>query len=196
MQIGANDGQTNDPIYRYVIDRKWSGLLVEPIPSMFERLSHTYRGIPNVRLENCAVASADGMATLYRVLPDESLPPYTQELASFDKKVILKQKRVVRHIDRFIVPIEVPARTVGSLLEEHSIRHLNLLVVDTEGFDDEVLRMVFETELRPDLIQFEWVHLRPAAKAASARRLVEQGYRYLTIRRDALAVRPASIEAG
>ncbi len=56
--------------------------------------------------------------------------------------------------------------------------------------------MVLETNVRPDVIRFEWVHLRPAEKAASARRLVEQGYRDLTIGRDAIAVRPASIEAG
>ena len=55
--------------------------------------------------------------------------------------------------------------------------------------------MVFETDVRPDLILLEWIHLRPAEKVAAAGRLVDQGYHYLTIGRDAIAVRPASIEA-
>jgi hypothetical protein len=54
--------------------------------------------------------------------------------------------------------------------------------------------MVFETGVKPDIIQFEWIHLRPDEKAISAGRLVEHGYRYLTIGRDTVAVRPAAVE--
>src|SRR5262249_19699963 len=113
---------------------------------------------------------------------------------SFDKRVILKQKRVVPNIERFITSIEVPAKTIRTLFQRHSIDHLNLLVIDTEGYDDHILRMVFETEVRPDIIQFEWIHLRPDEKATSAGRLADNGYRYLTIGRDTLAVRPSAIE--
>jgi len=54
--------------------------------------------------------------------------------------------------------------------------------------------MVFETEVGPDIIQFEWVHLHRDEKATSAGRLADNGYRYLTIGRGTLAVRPSAIE--
>ena len=39
MQAGANDSQTSDPNLPYVRDgpQRWSGLLVEPITSVFSR---------------------------------------------------------------------------------------------------------------------------------------------------------------
>jgi len=194
VQIGANDGCTNDPVHKYVRKYGWSGMLVEPIPSVFERLAETYRGVPNVSLENCAVAHADGMVSLYRVRADAGLPAYTQELASFDKRVILKQRRTVPGIARHIVTIEVPARSIRSLFEQHAIRHVNLLVSDTEGFDCQILKMVFEQDCLPDLILFESTHLRPDEKAECARLLVNWGYRYLTIERDTLAVRSKLVE--
>src|SRR5262249_40551083 len=61
-------------------------------------------------------------------------------------------------------------------------------------FDDYILRLVFEAEVGPDIIQFEWVHLHPDEKATSAGRLADNGWRYLTIGRGTLAVRPSAIE--
>ena len=43
VQIGSNDGVTSDPL-QYFVDRyAWSGILVEPVPHVFERL-HAARG--------------------------------------------------------------------------------------------------------------------------------------------------------
>jgi FkbM family methyltransferase len=196
IQIGANDGCSNDPVRKYVREFGWSGLLVEPIPSVFEKLTETYRGIPNIKLENCAVASVDGTVSLYRVRPDAGLPTYAQELASFDKRIILKQRRTVPDIARHISTINVPAKSVRSLFEQHAIRRVNLLVSDTEGFDYEVLKMVFETQVLPDIILFEWTHLRHVEKIDCARLLVERGYCYMSIERDTLAVRSTLVDGG
>ncbi len=76
VQIGANDGKSRDPVYPFIMERGWSGILVEPIPSMFEKLSNTYRDVPNVKLENCAIANTDGTVKMYRVVEDDSLPEY------------------------------------------------------------------------------------------------------------------------
>ena len=41
------------------------------------------------------------------------------------------------HLDiaRYITTIDVPAKTVRTLLDEHQIRHVHLLISDTEGFE-------------------------------------------------------------
>src|SRR5207245_6466419 len=49
VQIGSNDGVANDPINESLRARRWSGVLVEPIPYLFERLRANYEGVPAVR---------------------------------------------------------------------------------------------------------------------------------------------------
>jgi hypothetical protein len=38
VQIGANDGMGDDPVRRHVFEDGWVGVLVEPLPDVFERL--------------------------------------------------------------------------------------------------------------------------------------------------------------
>src|SRR5664279_1658362 len=42
--IGANDGVTHDPLYPFVRDFGWRGIMVEPIPEAFAALERNYAG--------------------------------------------------------------------------------------------------------------------------------------------------------
>ncbi|MFC2167195.1 hypothetical protein ACFLQZ_04445, partial [Acidobacteriota bacterium] len=43
VQIGSNDGMTNDPIFQLVKkNNKWKVLFVEPVPYLFEQLVNNY----------------------------------------------------------------------------------------------------------------------------------------------------------
>lgn len=194
VQIGANDGMSGDPVYPLIMERGWSGVLVEPLPMMFEKLSNTYRNMPNIQLDNCAIANKDGIATLYRVIEDDSLPKYLQQVASFERSVILKQKRVVPNIERFIEKIDVPTKTMNSLLITHRIKHINLLQIDTEGFDYEIIKMTFESGLQPDIINFESTHLSPQQKSDCGHLLASKNYHYLTIGRDTIAAQDTLLQ--
>ena len=204
VQIGANDGISNDPIYPLIKDRGWSGVLLEPIPSAFKKLSQTYSQIPNVKLENCAIANQDGQITMYRVKEDNILSKSKyvplQELASSDRNVLLKtlkdlkkRKRVVPNIAEFIETIDVPAKTIKSLLFSYNIKQINLLQVDTEGFDYEIIKMIFESGVMPDIINFESCHLSPKDKNECGFLLASKGYAYLTIHRDTIAIKTCLI---
>src|SRR5262245_9973616 len=81
LQIGANDGHSDDPIAGIVRAHRLSALMVEPMPLQFELLRAFYRDQPQVACENCAIAHQDGVVTLYWVRPDQSLPNYVQRVA-------------------------------------------------------------------------------------------------------------------
>src|SRR3954467_3768467 len=76
MQIGAHVGDTsNDPLYRFFCEELPSHpaavvVLVEPVAEHFEQLQHAYRDMPNVRLENVAVAEREGTRDFYRLGSD------------------------------------------------------------------------------------------------------------------------------
>jgi hypothetical protein len=75
IQIGANDGKTHDPLYKFVTEFGWSGILLEPLPDIFERLKANYAGRPNLKLLNAALAPEDGSRVFYTVksTPDAQL---------------------------------------------------------------------------------------------------------------------------
>lgn len=55
VNIGANDGVAGDPIYPFVRPYGAHGLLVEPVPYVFEQLRRNYAGLPDMVFENLAV---------------------------------------------------------------------------------------------------------------------------------------------
>src|SRR5262245_48292496 len=60
IQIGANDGLRNDPIREFIVRDAWTGVLVEPLPDVFDLLKKNYSGRAAARLEfvNAAISSA------------------------------------------------------------------------------------------------------------------------------------------
>jgi hypothetical protein len=50
VQIGANDGSAGDPLVDAFSKTRWSGLLVEPVPHLYETLVARYRDRPGVRV--------------------------------------------------------------------------------------------------------------------------------------------------
>ncbi|MGL5796475.1 MAG: FkbM family methyltransferase [Waterburya sp.] len=194
VQIGANDGKTDDPVYSLIAGGNWSGVLVEPIPKLYKELTETYQDVSKLKLENCALAKEDGKVTMYQVIPDDSLPEYVKVLSSFDRDIILKQKPLIPNIEQFIETIEVPAMTFKSLLDKHSIQHINLLQIDAEGFDYEIMKMAFQIPLLPDIINFEYTHLLPEKIAECVNVLASKGYLYLKVGRDIVAVQQTLID--
>jgi FkbM family methyltransferase len=190
LQIGANDGKSDDPAWAIIRAHQLQALLVEPLPTMFAKLTENYSDQPQVTFENCAIAREDGEVTLYHVRPDPSLPPYVTRLASFSREVILRQRGTVPNIGNFIEQISLPALSLRTLLKKHGIHRVDWLQLDTEGFDFEVLKMLWATPIRPEIICFECDHLSRSDKIACAAMLREVGYNYISLGRDTIATRP------
>ena len=64
IQIGSNDGTSNDPLREFIIRGGWRGVLVEPISYLFQRLQSNYRGLKGLQFENCAVSPFEREITL------------------------------------------------------------------------------------------------------------------------------------
>jgi hypothetical protein len=65
LQIGANDGHTDDPIVGLVKKYHLRGLLVEPQPATFKRLVKNYQGEDQLMFENALITSCDKMVKSY-----------------------------------------------------------------------------------------------------------------------------------
>lgn len=152
IQIGAHDGVSVDPVRNYITKYNWKGILVEPQPKIFARLAKACEGNANLKLENAAVGTKDGTASLYAFKEDSRLPYHATMLASFNRDALVHNGHAyVGEIEE----IKVPTISVRTLLEKHAVKHVNLLQIDTEGFDKEIIRFFIQSNCFPTIIHFE-----------------------------------------
>ena len=177
VQIGANDGSMGDPLVDAFSKTRWSGLLVEPVPHLYETLVARYRNRPGVRVERAAVSTRDGEAPLYRLrsVPGET-PEWFGQLATLDREVLFKHRSSIPEIDSLLIEERVPTVRLETLLARHGVSRIDLFVIDTEGHDWEILRALDFTRFRPVLLMFEHQHLSANDKAAAYTLLETQGY--------------------
>lgn len=180
VQVGSNDGVRFDPISRQLRVRAWHGLMVEPLPWLFTRLEANFGGFRRLQLVNAAVGDHDGTQPLYHLAPHEGplgdLPPWYDALGSFRREVVLSHVGAIPDVEDRLRVTEVATLTFASLCERHGVDAIDLLHVDTEGYDAEILAMVDLDRWRPAVVLFEHLHLGAAEHAACLDRLRAAGY--------------------
>lgn len=190
VQVGANDGSANDPLGRMIAarpDRIALALLFEPQTSAFARLSARYAGRDNIRCLNAAVGREAGSQTVWtidRTAASELLGrPISDGIASFDRshvETVLRDNApnaAAEDLDGLIRSEDVRVTTLNDAAAEAGIGEPDILLVDTEGFDAEIMRMALDAGWRPKLVQYEHKHLRPADRRELSARLRSEGYR-------------------
>lgn len=191
MQVGANDGSKGDYLKDYVDTLGWKGVLIEPIPYVFASLTDRHGANPNLTLVNAAIAHEDGTAELYYLPKDEQsdLPVWYDALATFRKDVILTHAPWIPDIESRITTIEVPTMTFESLCQSQGVEGIDLLQIDTEGYDYEVIRQVDLDKHRPALILYEQYHLTPEDRSDCEQLLHGHGYGTISNFMDTVAIR-------
>jgi FkbM family methyltransferase len=193
IQIGSNDADFGDPLRPYVESRGWRGIMVEPVPYVFERLRSRYADNGRITLVNAAIAAEDRQLPFYYVAEsdDVNLPEWYDKLGSFDLENVLHPYHL-EHIpdlaDR-VVCEEVRCSTFEALWSAHTLPRLDLVHVDAEGYDDEILKQIDLDRLRPTLLLYEHKHLSEDRREAIEAQLAGGGYELLDLGPDALAVR-------
>ena len=168
-------------------------VVVEPIPSTFAKLQQAYAGVPNVQAIQAALARTDGSATIYKVKEGAAAMDayWSILLASFDKAHLLKHGLKEHEVES----IQVPSLTLRTLLARCGLTCVDVLQVDTEGFDAEVVKMALELEMLPGFISFENIHLDNTARRDVFARLEAADYRWTHDSWNTLAVHSGVLEA-
>lgn len=152
VQVGACDGVSFDDLYGYVTSHRLRGLVIEPLPDLFEELRKNYAAFPSVTPVNVALHRTANRAELYRVSSAAAgLPSWTKGIASLDPQHHRRSGTAAEHI----VAETVPCMTWERLLAQYKIDRIDYLQIDTEGYDFEILQMIDFDKLRPAIIKFE-----------------------------------------
>lgn len=192
VQVGSNDGVHGDPLHELIrLHSHWRGVFVEPVPYLFERLKSHYAIRPTLHFENVAISGQEGTRPFYYVAPEakralgEELPYWFEQLGSFDRSHIVKH--LDGRLDPFILMATVPCRTLNAVIEKYAPSAVDLVHIDTEGYDYEVLQTFDIAKHRPLAVLMEHAHLSQADQLASLELFREYGYRICQKDGDTLA---------
>ncbi|MGH7153945.1 MAG: FkbM family methyltransferase, partial [Acetobacteraceae bacterium] len=177
VQIGANDGISNDPLHEFITRFRWEGVLIEPLPDAFRLLQQTYAGHPQLHLINAAVAEHDGMQKFYTIDADESTFGKAHQFSSFNREALLGQTDWVPDVAQRIVETEVPCLSFDSLVRAVGDRSVDILLIDAEGYDLAILRMIDFARMRPSIICYEHVQMTKSERDEAAALLIRNEYR-------------------
>jgi FkbM family methyltransferase len=192
VQIGANDGVTHDPIREYVLQHHWRGLLVEPQPQVFQRLLHNYRDEKQLRFEEAAIADQDGPVKFFVADGPAATSNNLTVFSSLKKDILarcLPPAEASASAAARMKEINVPALSVQGLLAKHHITKIDLLQIDTQGYDCEIVRQFLAFSVRPTVIHFEHYHTGVDDLHACYQSLAAGGYRLSTMEIDTVAYR-------
>lgn len=197
VKVGANDGVTGDPCSDILLaDRRWRGLLIEPVPYCFNRLKANFSDAERFSLERVAIGPVVDTTTFYYV--DEraraerpELPDWFDQLGSFDRSHIVKHLDGV--LEPYILKAPVEVCPLGAVILRNRLTKIDLLHIDTEGYDFEVLKTLNFSKYKPPLIYIEHQHLPALQKKDMLRLLVGQGYRVRDAGRDYFALNERAI---
>ena len=189
LEIGANDGVSNDPVFPFVDRFGWTGIMVEPLPAAFAKLKKNYSAYSQVHLVNAAIGEVDGERTLYKIKEYEGQYGNASQFASFNRGLIASQTAYVPNARNEIEEIQVPCMTIESLLTRYPVGSINVLIIDVEGYDGQILRMIDFRRLSPAIIQFEHAAMDKTERKAVAGLLIGHGYRLFSDALDTIAYR-------
>ena len=188
LQVGANDGEDEDPVHVILERHTIPAILCEPIPDTFSRLKHTYTGFDHVRLARCAVASYDGVLKLHRIASNADSHRFSKITSSNYNHVQNFLRRWDLASDSIVQEI-VPCKTIRSLLSTYGWQTVDIVIVDTEGMDHLICSQVLDLTPPPLVIHFEYCNSPVDSILSLIERLKTLEYRFVRSGIDITAAR-------
>ncbi|MCD9622760.1 FkbM family methyltransferase [Rhabdothermincola salaria] len=205
--MGANDGRIADPIHGFAAAHqdRVDLLLIEPQESLHSMLEESYGGHPSKTIVGRAVGPA-GELKLFAVNPEcwsDCSVPYADGWPSYRAPTGITsadyghveawvQKYYVGSLplSEVVVELTVPSTPLLPLLVDTGFGDsVDLLQIDTEGFDDTVIYESSIERLLPSVINFESRHLSGLRAKELTSYLQEFGFSIIANGGDTLAIR-------
>jgi len=140
LDIGSHDGYNLSNTYFLEYERDWTGVLIEPMEDEFLK-SKIFRKADSNKFFNTAVADYEGTSVFRKIVGgSEGLNMISGLVENLDPKHINRIRDEATSGCGEIVDIEVPVRTLQSILDECGIYSFDFCSLDTEGSELPILK--------------------------------------------------------
>lgn len=173
VEIGCNDFNTLLPL----AEKGWKGVVVEPIEEYIDALPILDSV---VYLKRYAIAKERALMPFYHIpsniIAEEKLEWWAKSLGSLRKGHKTIQ---IKGWEKHVREVMVPTITFSDLLGLTQIEEIDLLKMDTEGYDLEILRSIDFSQIKPLIIQYEHKLLSEEEQEEAQDLLRNQGYKVM-----------------
>lgn len=132
IEIGANDGKTGSFTYN-LADIGWYGINFEPVPRIYNLCCENHKHHKNVKNFNIAIGASRSEVDILDA----------GTLSSIDRdtiKVYSTIPQFATHINNNNKYHTIKVETLNNMLQENQISNIDLLVLDVEGYEENVLK--------------------------------------------------------
>lgn len=163
VDVGANDPSA-DSVTKHFYEKGWSGINIEPIKSLYEKLQEARPRDINL---NLGISNKSGKIKFREYKKYHGLSTFDAAMQKdYDKNEGDKNLKD-------FVEYEVEVKTLKQVFDEQQTRTINFLKVDVEGYEYEVLEGNDWKKYRPQVICIESNHISKDWRP----RLTENGYK-------------------
>jgi FkbM family methyltransferase len=161
IQVGSNNGKSNDPLFKFIKLYKCTGVLIEPVKHIYDELLINYEGMEDIYFENIAISGDNLNKIFYEIKEcnDLNLPNWYNQLSSFNLSTILSHKNKIPNIENLIIEKEIQTNSVETIIEKYRFKDLDILQIDTEGYDFEIIKTIDFNKIYPSVLIYEHKHL-------------------------------------
>ena len=162
VQVGSNDGKSGDPIFKFIHKYDWRGVLIEPIPFLYEKLKSNYQEKrDNLHFLNIAISAGDEKFKKFYVIDEkyrDILSDWHYQLGSFYREMLFHHG--IANVENYITSINVPVNTIQNIIDNYLYNYsLDLVHIDAEGYDLEILKTVDFSKSLPKIFITEFANL-------------------------------------
>jgi FkbM family methyltransferase len=152
IEVGANNGFNQSNTYYLEKFRNWKGILIEGIPELYQECLLER---PQSQVINCALVS-DDFSEPYVTMTYSGLTSLVNgAFQNHEQEQIHLQKGAMAQGYLSCYQIEVPARTLTSILDEYGVKEIDFFSLDVEGFELSVLQGLDFNKYRPKYLLIE-----------------------------------------
>jgi len=134
-----------------------------------------YKGVSGLHFENVAIAEFEGTLDFFTLDGDSS--GRVSQLSSFRLDVLEKERAFMPDFDKRLKIRQVKTLTMRALLAKYNVSKVDLLHIDTEGYDAVILEQFDFSRFQPSIVLFESEHLAATEYKQALVRLRTFGYK-------------------
>jgi len=149
IDIGANDGVTLSNTYLLEKSLGWTGIAIEPIPRVYEKL----RRNRSCLAVNACISECNGEVDFFEL--DGSAEMLSGIISKYDKRHLERIERELFNSGGAKRVIRVPSMTFNTLCEHNNITKIDYLNIDTEGAEYDIIKSIDYSRIQIGVITVE-----------------------------------------
>ncbi len=149
LDIGAHDGQSFSNTWFFEKNLGWKGICFEPLPHLYNQL----KACRNCLCINACVSQINGHLPFLHV--DSCDEMLSGLCGTFNERKLNAVREDILQLGGELKIIQVPCVRLDSILEMHSVTHVDFLSLDVEGHELQVLKTIDFSKVAIDVIAVE-----------------------------------------